>query len=499
MAGKFPYQKKQIMESKDMMHQEPYYEDEISLKELFLVLYRGKKNIALVTAVIFLITMIGAIAVPQIHIGTKGTVQTAVKLYFSGIELGQTPTGAEYDVNEIKSTDILKKALESNDFGSKQVNLELLKQNITLEAVVPDSVAKTLKELEDVKDDEIRMETLESLNGYSNVYIVKLNLADDLGLDLEGGRILLDSIIHVYKAQLIDTYGDDTILADVFADSFHLDLEDYDYIQAANILNDQLTRMESFVTFHLPDTDSTSTVTGVNPADISSALSSLRTVDMEGILTRIGAFYLTKSPAKVVALYEQMAEDKEKESAKYKEEAAAIRIALLGYKKNDQTIVLGNAGQEQITLTSENDDYNQLVNQYVEAGVKSANASEDAAYYRGEALRFQSTVPQNSVNSTQAKQVTEDMALLKDKLVYWTGIINDTSQDYLDQSTYQQFAEQLMPAKSYNDLETGPSLQKIAAVGLMLGLVIGVMAVLFQAYMKEDILAIKEENEDENK
>lgn len=476
--------------SYDPGHRSPFTEEGISLRELLLILIHGKKTIIWLTLVVFLISVIGATVAPNIKIGTKGTIQTAVQLYFGGIEIGQNPAGGNYDVNEIKSADVLQNAIDNIDFGSHKVPLEKLKSNISFQAVVPDSVAKTLENLKEIKDDEIKMQQLEKLDGYSDIYIVKLNLADDLGLNEEQGRMLLDNIILEYKEQLIDKYGDNAVLADVFASD--VDLEQYDYIQAADILNDQLERMELYVNNHMPQTDVDSTVTGVNPADISSALASIRTVDMERIYTMIGAFYLTKDPAKVVARYEQLAEDKEKAAAQYYEEAAAIKGAIVNYKKDEQTVVLGDMGAEPLNLSNENKEYNNLVTQYIEAGTKAANATEDARYYRSEAERFRTALPANRENSLKAALTEDNISLLKEKLVYWTGIINETAKDYSSETTYQHYAEQLMPARTYDSLEEGPNLFLIAAIGLVLGLVLGILVVLFRAYMREDYLVQKE-------
>lgn len=459
-------------------------EEGITLKELLLVLIGGRKTIAWITSIVFFVAVVGSMIVPNIHIGTRGTVDTAIQLYFSGIEAGQTPTGEVYDVNEIKSADVLQNAIDNIDFGSQTISLEKLRRNISFQAVLPDSVAKTLENLKDIKNDEIKIQKLEELSGYSDIYVVRLNLARDLGLDEEQGRMLLDNIILEYKEYLIDKYGNNALLADVFADDFNL--HQYDYIQSAGILNDQLERMELFVDIHMPKTDVHSTVTGLNPADISSALESLRKVDMERIYTMIGAFYLTKDPAKVVALYEQLAEDKEMEAAQYREEAAAIKTAITEYKKSEQTIVLGDMSQAPLNLKSENKGYNDLVIRYMEAGTKASNAEQDTIYYRSEAERFRAALPLTRENSLEAAQVEDSINLLKDKLIYWTKTINDTAENYYSEAAYQRYAEQLMPTIAYEDLGEGQNMLLIAAIGLVLGLVLGVLAVLFRAYMRED-------------
>jgi len=465
-----------------------YYEEEgISLRELLLVLWRGKKTIALITAVVFLMGIIGGLFVPQINIGTKGSVQTAVKLYFSGIEVGQTPSGTNYDINEMKSAEILRNAIDSMDLGKRSIPVEALKASISFQAVVPDEVAKTLKDLEEIKNDQVRMEILKNLNGYSNVFVVRLNLPNRLGINEEEGRVLLDSIVFQYKKQLIKQYGEEQVLADVFADD--LDLSKYDYIEAANILNGQLQRMESFVQNRMQKTSVQSTASGMNQADLQSALLSIRTVDMERIFTLIGTHYLTKDPEKTVAVYEQLVEDKQKEAAQYQEEAAVIKNAIQGFKKEEQAIVLGGDNRgEPITLQSENKQYNEFVTQYIIAGTNAASAREDAKYYASEAERFRGAVSLNSAGSNPAeKQVTESIALLQEKLIYWTDVINKTAEDYYSQTNYQQYLEQLLPARSYAPLTQGISAARIAGIAALLGLVLGFFFVLFRSYMRGEL------------
>lgn len=461
-----------------------YEEEGISLRELLLVLIRGKKTLIWITVIVFLVTMAGAVIIPKINIGTQGTVQTAVQLYFSGIEVGQTPTGGNYDVNEIKAADVLQSAIDNIDFGNQRISLEKLRSNISFQAVVPDSVAKTLEILKNINNDQIKIEKLEALSGYSDIFIVRLNLASDLGLNEEQGRMLLDGIILEYKERLIDKYGDNAVLANIFASDLKLD--EYDYIQAAEILNGQLERMELYVNHHMLQTEIHSTVTGLNPVDIRTALTSIRNVDMEWIYSMIGAYYLTKDPAKVVALYEQMAEDKENAAAQYKEQAEAIKAAIMNFKKGEPTVVLGDMGEAPINLSSEDPEYNKLVTQYIEIGTLASSAAEDGRYYRSEAERFRTAIPLNRENSVKAAQVGDTIALLREKLINWTAVINETAQDYYSEATYQHYAEQLMPSRIYANLEEGLNLPLTAAIGLVLGLVLGVLAVLFRAYMKED-------------
>jgi len=155
---------------------------------------------------------------------------------------------------------------------------------------------------------------------------------------------------------------------------------------------------------------------------------------------------------------------------------------------------MGDTGSAPLNLTSENKQYNKFVTQYIEAGTNAVNAIQDAYYYRAEAERFKVALPLTRGSSLKVAQTEDSIQLLQEKLVYWTDIINETSKDFYSEATYQHYVEQLMPARTYDSLELGPSLPLTAAIGFVLGLVLGVLVVLFKEYLKdEDFNMVKRE------
>lgn len=282
-------------------------------------------------------------------------------------------------------------------------------------------------------------------------------------------------------------YSGYQFLPDLFAEDFSLD--NYDYIQAADILDSQLTGMEEYVrTFN--DSNFTSPGTGYSAADLLNTLQAVRNVELEQIYTKIAAFNVTKDAGKSVAIYEYIAEEKEKQAAQKSEEAAALKDAIVNFKANEQTVVLGNGAGEPLTIKTESEQYDRFVSRYIEAGAAAQSAAADAAYYRNEAARFLAMEgnPQaiSGPDSQAANDVDDLIGRMKDKIIYWTEVINRASEDYYTAASFQQYAEQLIPAQSYN-VGQGANLPLNLAIGLVLGLVLGILVVLFRAYMKEDI------------
>lgn len=491
MSNKCPYQNNHYEDGRELYSPEDRYEEEgISLKELFLVLIRGKKTIGVITAIILVITLLGSILVPNISIGTKGQVETAVQLYFPGIENGQTPDGEAYDINELKAAEILQKAVD-NIALSSEPNITELASCITFQAVIPDYAAKTLENIKDLKTEDLKLERLEGLVINPNTYIVTLNVSNDLGISYEEGRELLDNIVQEYRAWLVTKYANYAVLPDVFAEEFSL--EEYDYSQAAGILDDQLTTMGNYVDTYIQDSNFNSAQTGLSKEDLQNALNAIRTVELEQLFAKIAGYHITKDAENVVAIYERMAEDKERQADKSNEEAVAIKGVIENFNGNEKTVIMGNNAGEQITVKTESQQYNDFVLQYISAGTMATAASADAGYYRAQGEKFKAVLAGaegtgtiNGPESKVGKEAQQSIERIKEKSIYWTEVINITIADYFDQTTAEKYVEQLVPTKDYT-MGEGGNLPLNMAIGLVLGLVLGVLVVLFRAYMKEEV------------
>ena len=126
---------------------------------------------------------------------------------------------------------------------------------------------------------------------------------------------------------------------------------------------------------------------------------------------------------------------------------------------------------------------------FVDAGTKAYYFSADAAYYKGEAERFRQAASVGTAFSgpetTAAQNTNQLIKVLQDKLVYWTTIINETTRDYYSVMIYQKYVEQLIPTQDY-DLGNQVNLPRNMGIGLAAGLMLGVLAVFFRSFLKED-------------
>ena len=484
MANKCPYEEIESQRQQYNLQNQQFNmdEDEISLKELLMTIVKGKKTILLVTVVVVIIALLGSMILPNLHLGTKGEVQTAVQLYFPDIEKGNGLDGNAYDVNEIKSAEILQRAIDNVSLSSDPSVTDLI-NCISFKALLPDEAAKTLQNISGLKTEELKLERLESLVINPDIYIVTLDVSNNLGITLEEGRELLDNVMIEYKALLVERYAGYEVLADVYANDFSLDK--YDYIQAADLANNQLNSMEEYINTNMTNSEFNSVVTGLSKADLNNAVEAIRRVEVEQLYTKIAAFYITKDAGKSVAIYEKLADNKDREYSQSIEEATALFGLVQNFKGNEQTLIVGDSTNEPLALKTQNAQYDNMVSQYILAGSKAASAAADAAYYRAESERFKSADILSGEGSDEAKESEALILRIKKNLIYWTGMINKTTRDYYSEETYQKFSEQLIPAQNYNQ-QSNVNLPLNMGVGLAIGLFLGILIVFFRKYLKEE-------------
>ena len=94
--------------------------DEISLKELILVLLKGKKLIVGLTLLITVLVFVGSVIGPKLLSDSVGEIKTAIT-YNGGISA---------DINEIRSPAVLKPVIDNLGLDEYDISVDDLRRNI---------------------------------------------------------------------------------------------------------------------------------------------------------------------------------------------------------------------------------------------------------------------------------------------------------------------------------------------------------------------------------
>lgn len=448
--------------------------DEISLKELILVLLKGKKLIIGLTLLITVLVFVGSVIGPGFLSDSEGEIKTAIT-YNGGISA---------DINEIKSPAVLKPVIDNLGLDGYDISVDDLRRNIYFEALIPDGVVEKMEQLKDVEDDEFRIQKMEELSYSVSEYIVTLNLDKDLGLDASKGREVLGAIIRSYEGWYYEEYVNRAVLTNVLSD---IDLDNYDYPEIVEIFEGQLSTVYSYLNAKIAeDPEFRSSTTGMTFGELKQAIELVDNIELKKVDAIIGAYNITKDKDKLLKLYKYQITNYEMLNKKKTDEMAIINRMIDNYIKDPSAVIFSSTlnTTDGVSLDNEDQYYNSLIKDYTKAGVVAIGALNDI-----ELIKFKiDKLSDDEMESVLKQDAIEEVNLLNNriysKLNYWVGQINLTLEEYDYNRFYKSALRQLTPSESYSVIDTNVKLN--TAIGLVLGLMISVFAVFFRSYMKSE-------------
>lgn len=217
-------------------------------------------------------------------------VASAVINYnFESAEKGKTPAGTDLDVNEIKSSAILSKAIEKLSLSS-EYSADKLSSRISITSVPdPDKEAQKDAKLED---------------GEEYVYVPTTYIIAFSASSSEGSRFaqsMLDGILDAY----FSVFGENYINVDHISNNIkEIYNNDYNYLRMVEHIDDNIENTVNM----LYQRDSAypyyrSTETGMSFGDIIDRFNFIREVNLKDVYSKIYDYQITKSKSLLNANY----------------------------------------------------------------------------------------------------------------------------------------------------------------------------------------------------
>ena len=197
----------------------------------------------------------------------------------------------EFDVNKIKSPNIIESALTNIDEPLSYV--ENVRRNISIKGVIPSDALDKISLYQSVysKGGSAALDAVNSLleiGYYPSYYIITFdyNLA---GIDLNKGKKILDGILDSYQDYFFKTYGFNKALGNSVV---AVDYKDYDYPAAVDVFNETLDDLDLYIQ-KLQRNDMTnfrSNVTGYSFSDLRAAVNTIKSADLSSLSSYIDVY-----------------------------------------------------------------------------------------------------------------------------------------------------------------------------------------------------------------
>jgi capsular polysaccharide biosynthesis protein len=446
--------------------------EEISLKEIMQVVWRGKWLIALITIIALILTGVGT----YIMLPSTQSIVAIIELNYPGVELGKNPDGSQFDIRQLKSPYVIENALKETGLDNSGIKPDQVRRNIDITPIIPNDIAQTA----------------ETMIKQGNQYVYypsefKISYKVNKAFSYNQGIALVETIINEYQKYFYTLYSDIKTIEKTIGS---LDYSAYDYPDIVEIISTQITGIQEFMTEKTEeDSNFRSAETGFNFADLNRSYDILKTVDTSKLESLVNTNTLTKDRLKLIKDYEYKVKRMELDRAKKNSEAEEARRLMDQFKKEDFILIPDSKGNE---LRTENPEsyYNILAETAITSSVEATNLQHEIDYYNKEIERLVSVAER--INTQLIQEADQLIEAIKTKLVDLITITNQTIEDYYDYK-YGTSIRQVAPA----EMVTGMNVMMNMAIALVIGLMAGAFAVFIIHYWKNTDTEVMKPKESE--
>lgn len=399
--------------------------------------------------------------------GSTSYASAVISFSYDGIDQGQDPNGGALDVTKLKSTPIVSAALESLQL--KDVDVEGVRSALKITGVMPDSVKQEIAVINTVAEDAAEYYTnISDLDYFPSQYVVQLNKIK--GLNGEKTNELLNAVLAAYRDYFLETYANTDVLS---ISTNVINYEDYDYLQAADMLSNQIDLMQNYVDARAEEAGAfRANSTGLSFGDLSNSISTIRTLDLGNFVSYVQSRNLIKDAAVRVDYYQYQIEQYNLELQEVQAQLSNVEKSIAEYEK-DPVIVMSN--QDSVTTTEQkNAYYDELVKQRLQLTkqIASINTSLNENYTRLNALA-------DIANGGSEEELVHADTLLANLITTinsWAELVQNTTEEYYNTSRYADAYQISVPAQYTS---TGGLMSVAKTMLLCIGVLVLLVALLW--------------------
>lgn len=418
-------------------------------------------------------------------------ITALVSFNYSGIESGLAPDGSTFDVNKIKSPNVIESALIELD---ESVGMsENIRRNISIKGIIPDEAMDKISLYQSVysKGGNAALDAVNALleiGYYPSYYVIYFDY-NTAGLNLDDGKKILDEILNSYQEYFFRTYSYNEALGNSVV---AVDYKDYDYPEAIDVFNSTLDSLTQYVE-RLENNDTVdyrSNATGYSFSDLLATIETVKSADLDSLSSYITINNVTNDKEMLLTYYQYRIEELEREKKVSQSQLESITNSIDEYEK-DTLLVFGNGTENgETSYQQASEKYDELINQKIEIQDTVSRCGQRIEYYndRLNALKNnKSSVPEN------VEDVEERLSDLYDKIQNLIDITNKTADEYYETVTFANAYNILVPA-------TG-DMPQITMGSLAMPLIIaeGILFVVYLAIVFVTAISIDLKERKENK
>ena len=385
----------------------------------------------------------------------KPELKSLVGFTYDGIEKGLDPSGRKFDINSLKSPEVIKMAMSETNTDLKK--LEDVRNGISFEKIIPASaydkftVYNSILEKGGADSLDAGEKVLET-SYYPTQFTVCFDYSKT-GLSGKEAVNLFNTILEKYDDYFYRKYGYNELMGNAVS---AISYEDYDYPEAVDVFSNSLNILRNYVR-QLASEDNTlfrSTETGYTFNDLYSTINTISSVDLASVSSYIDKNNVTKNKEKAITYTEYRIESLRRYQTECEEKIKQYGDSIGKYSK-DQVLVFGGTDNINTQANVASEQYDKMFSQENDVAAELAETKKEIAYYETRLERLKT----GRINSTvDIAQVENDLASLNEKLNSLVDVVSKTSEEYYRTVTFANAYNILVPA----------SLSSVDVVGIVI-------------------------------
>lgn len=407
-----------------------------NMKRYFLIWF--------IAVVVTAMAISGAVMLLKTNISSN-TVTALVNFNYKGIEEGLDPIGKTFDINKIKSPNIIESAMTELSIPLKYV--ESVRRNISIIGLRPNEARDQLALYQTVyeKGGSAALSAAKSMmeiGYYPSYFTISFSYGNTNFNTLESKQIL-DAVLREYQEYFFTTYGYNESLGNSVV---AIDYSEYDYPAAIDVFDSTLTNLSDYVNRLAKQTPNfRSGKTGYSFEDLSNTIETIQSADLDSLSSYVTINNVTNDKEVLLNYYTYKIESLERQRNVYQAELKTISDSIEKYEK-DSMIIFGesadNVDQTSHSLPSEK--YDELIRQKTEKQRESSLAAQRIDYYNG---RIKALSENQNISTDENVKVTEErLADINSKINDLIETVNQTSDEYYETVTFDHAYNILVPA-----------------------------------------------------
>jgi len=439
--------------------------EEISLREIIETVLKGKWLLIGIIVICMIVVPLGT----YIMSPNEGQVSTIISLSFKGLENGENPDGSKFDINTITSPSIIQKVIDELKLDESKNSVEEIRSGFSINPIVPNDIVEQMEAL--TKEGK-------SMTYYPNKYVITFTYKKAQGLNRATAKSILSKVIREYQEYFVTLYSDKSLLGNALGE---LNYDDYDYPEVVDVMNNQLNIIISYLNSKASEAGNfRSKNTGLTFNDLLDSIDILRNVDVNKMASIIYANNLTKDKEKIIAHYDYLVKQNEYDMLKAQGEMKVSTDLMTQYKRETNTLVMPGTENQQIQLDNNKSYYDELVKQAKAAGDLAQKYQKQMEYYQKQADKYRNDAIAPDQKQAAEKEVQELLPSIKEKMQTWIEKVNQTAEEYYEYSYGKSIS-------SITGVTAGTAfnIKLMAAIGFVLGVLIGLFVIFFRDYWKK--------------